>query len=120
MTESGDAGVALADAIYKDATRSPEERTEDLLSRMTLEEKVAQMLCIWQQKPKTLVDEQGRFDRSLLDVATEPLEFFCAPNWKGPRPARNTLVDVTVLGDQRRYRVLTGRIERWAWEREAS
>ncbi len=29
---------------------------------MTLEEKVAQMLCIWQQKPQTLVDEKGEFD----------------------------------------------------------
>jgi beta-glucosidase len=33
-----------------------------LLSRMTLKEKVAQMLCIWQQKSKTMVDDKGRFD----------------------------------------------------------
>ena len=49
-------------APYKDATRPAAERVADLLSRMTLEEKVAQMLCIWQQKPATLTDEQGRFD----------------------------------------------------------
>jgi beta-glucosidase len=61
MNES-DSRAALADAIYKDAARSPGERTEDLLSRMTLEEKVAQMLCIWQQKPSTLVDDRGNFD----------------------------------------------------------
>ncbi len=47
---------------YQDRSRSADERTEDLLARMTLEEKVAQMLCIWQQKPATLVDEHGRFD----------------------------------------------------------
>jgi beta-glucosidase len=47
---------------YQDRSRSEDERTEDLLARMTLEEKVAQMLCIWQQKPATLVDEHGRFD----------------------------------------------------------
>ncbi|RPI20209.1 MAG: beta-glucosidase, partial [Acidobacteria bacterium] len=29
---------------------------------MTLEEKVAQMLCVWQQKPTKLVDEVGNFD----------------------------------------------------------
>ncbi|MGA7291565.1 MAG: glycoside hydrolase family 3 N-terminal domain-containing protein [Terriglobales bacterium] len=29
---------------------------------MTLEEKAGQMLCIWQQKPKTLVDADGNFD----------------------------------------------------------
>jgi beta-glucosidase len=61
MNES-DNRAALADAIYKDAARSPEARTEDLISRMTLEEKVAQMLGIWQLKPSTLVDERGNFD----------------------------------------------------------
>jgi beta-glucosidase len=29
---------------------------------MTLEEKAAQMLCIWQKKPQTLVDADGNFD----------------------------------------------------------
>src|SRR5215813_12887333 len=54
--------ATAAEALYKDAARSPEERTDDLLERMTLEEKVAQMLGIWQQKPTTLVDERGNFD----------------------------------------------------------
>lgn len=31
--------------LYQDATRSPEERTKDLLSRMSVEEKVGQLLC---------------------------------------------------------------------------
>jgi beta-glucosidase len=29
---------------------------------MTLEEKAAQMMCVWQRKSKTLLDEQGHFD----------------------------------------------------------
>lgn len=29
---------------------------------MTLEEKAAQMVCIWREKPQTLVDENGNFD----------------------------------------------------------
>ena len=41
---------------------SPERRTRDLLSRMTLREKAAQMICIWRQKRATLVDESGKFD----------------------------------------------------------
>jgi beta-glucosidase len=41
---------------------SAERRTRDLLSRMTLKEKTAQMLCIWQQKTGSLVDEKGNFD----------------------------------------------------------
>jgi len=29
---------------------------------MTLKEKAAQMLCVWQQKSSTLLDEKGNFD----------------------------------------------------------
>ncbi len=47
---------------YMNPTLSAERRTRDLLSRMTLKEKAAQMLCIWEQKSKTLVDDQGNFD----------------------------------------------------------
>jgi len=47
---------------YQTADLSPERRVEDLLSRMTLEEKAAQMMCVWQQKAETLVDDRGAFD----------------------------------------------------------
>lgn len=38
------------------------QRVRDLLNRMTLEEKAAQMQCVWLDKAKTLVDEKGSFD----------------------------------------------------------
>ena len=47
---------------YRNPALSPEKRVKDLLSRMKLEEKAAQMLCIWQKKPQTLVDNDGNFD----------------------------------------------------------
>ncbi len=47
---------------YRNPKLSVARRVKDLLSRMTLKEKVAQMLCIWQQKSSTMVDEKGRFD----------------------------------------------------------
>jgi beta-glucosidase len=47
---------------YKNPELPAEERTRDLLSRMTLEEKAAQMVGVWNQKADTLVDENGNFD----------------------------------------------------------
>jgi len=47
---------------YRNAALPPGRRVKDLLRRMTLEEKAAQMMCVWQQKAETLVDERGNFD----------------------------------------------------------
>ncbi len=51
---------------YKNPKLSIDERVSDLLSRMTLEEKVAQMICIWGQKKTTILDDQGALDLSKL------------------------------------------------------
>src|SRR5688572_315398 len=47
---------------YRNRDLPAEQRVADLLARMTLDEKAAQMLCVWQQKAATLVDADGRFD----------------------------------------------------------
>ena len=47
---------------YKNPSLSPERRVRDLLARMTLEEKAAQMMCVWQEKSAKLVDARGDFD----------------------------------------------------------
>jgi beta-glucosidase len=47
---------------YQTADLPADRRVEDLLARMTLEEKAAQMMCVWQQKADTLVDANGDFD----------------------------------------------------------
>jgi beta-glucosidase len=46
---------------YRNAALPVERRVEDLLARMTLEEKVAQMLCIWSGK-RQITDGQGHFN----------------------------------------------------------
>jgi hypothetical protein len=47
---------------YKNAALPIKDRVADLLNRMTVEEKVAQMLCIWGQKKTMLCDEKGNPD----------------------------------------------------------
>jgi len=47
---------------YKDPGAPIERRVKDLLSRMSLEEKAAQMVCVWNEKATTLVDKAGAFD----------------------------------------------------------
>jgi beta-glucosidase len=47
---------------YRNATLPAAKRVRDLLSRMTLEEKAAQMMCVWQKKAETLLDADGNFD----------------------------------------------------------
>jgi beta-glucosidase len=52
----------IEDADFKNPALPVERRLKDLLSRMTLEEKAAQMVCVWQKKSETLVDSEGAFD----------------------------------------------------------
>jgi beta-glucosidase len=56
-------------SAYRNPKLAPERRTKDLLARMTLEEKAAQMICVWQQKAETLVDADGRFDQAKARAA---------------------------------------------------
>lgn len=51
---------------YKNPILPIEQRVADLIKRMTLEEKVAQMLCIWGDKKKVIMDEEGNLDFSKL------------------------------------------------------
>jgi len=69
-TASGKSGNKKAKTLpYKDPGLSSAKRVKDLLSRMTLEEKAAQMLCIWMQKAQTLVDADGKFDLQKAQTA---------------------------------------------------
>jgi beta-glucosidase len=47
---------------YKKPAAAAASRVKDLLSRMTLEEKAAQMMCLWQEKNTKLLDAAGNFD----------------------------------------------------------
>jgi beta-glucosidase len=53
--------------LYKDPKQPVEARVEDLLARMTLEEKVAQMLSIWENKADVF-DARMEFDPAKMAV----------------------------------------------------
>ena len=55
------AAAQTAKPVYQDPKASVEARVEDLLSRMTLEEKVAQMMSIWDAKTEVF-DAKLEFD----------------------------------------------------------
>ena len=55
--------------VYKNPRLSAEQRVKDLLARMTLEEKAAQMMCVWQKKADLLVDVSGDFDPAKARVS---------------------------------------------------
>nr|NUR37574.1 beta-glucosidase [Sphingomonas sp.] len=61
-------GAQTAAPIYKDPRQPVERRVEDLLSRMTLDEKVAQLETIWEQKSKVQTPD-GHFDAAKASAA---------------------------------------------------
>ncbi len=51
---------------YRNAGQTVDDRVADLLGRMTLEEKVAQMLCVWGQKKAMFLDDEGNLSSENL------------------------------------------------------
>ncbi len=70
----------MADADYWNAELPVEQRVADLLARMTLEEKVAQMITIWNDKPE-IQDEANFFDPARASARyPDGLGFFARPS----------------------------------------
>ena len=47
---------SASEPLYRKRDLPVAKRVRDLMSRMTLEEKAAQMMCVWQEKAAKLVD----------------------------------------------------------------
>ncbi len=60
--EQNNRNDSLKNIPYKNPDLLIEKRVADLLPRMTLDEKAAQMVCVWQDKSETMLDEKGNFD----------------------------------------------------------
>lgn len=53
---------------YKDSIQPINKRVNDLISRMSLKEKIWQMLCVWNQKKDLAYDSEGELDFSKMEV----------------------------------------------------
>ncbi len=61
--------LAVKAAPYRNPALPAARRAKDLLARMTLQEKAAQMMCVWREKSETLVDAGGNFDPAKAKAA---------------------------------------------------
>jgi beta-glucosidase len=68
---------------YKNSSLPSVQRVKDLLKRMSLDEKAAQMVCVWREKADKLVDAEGNFDHAKAKAA---FANGCAPGQVG-RPS---------------------------------
>jgi beta-glucosidase len=95
--------------LYKDPAQPVDLRVADLLSRMTLEEKVAQMLGIWKQKER-ITDELGAF---LPDKAKEVI-----PHGIGEiaRPTELRDKPTKILQGPRENAVFLNAVQKWLVE----
>nr|WP_251566867.1 glycoside hydrolase family 3 N-terminal domain-containing protein [Erythrobacter sp. 3-20A1M] len=76
------AAKPMPDAPYWNASLPVEQRVEDLLQRMTLEEKVAQMLSIWLEKAEIQNDDYSFNAEKASARYPDGLGFFTRPSDK--------------------------------------
>lgn len=104
---------AVAKPLYKDASAPVESRVDDLLSRMTLDEKIAQITAVWTDKVK-IFDSKLQLDPSKLGQVF--------PNGIGqftrPSDAKGAFSPREVPGrDPRQTVALVNALQRWATTR---
>lgn len=102
--------TAASKAIYKDASAPIEARVDDLLARMTLDEKIAQITTVWDGKV-AIYD-----DRLQLDIAKLRGKF---PNGLGhfarPSDAKGAVSPRVAKGrDSRQTVALVNALQKWA------
>jgi beta-glucosidase len=92
MAAVANGGKPPASAVYKQAGAPIAARVDDLLKRMTLEEKIAQMQCLWQKKA-ALQNADTSFSAAKASAAY--------PDGMGmfARPSDRQLGEVSAAGD---------------------
>ena len=50
---------------------------------------------------------------TLFGAVSRAMKWFADPYWRGPRPGPNTVFEVTLVGDERTWRVTARRVLEW-------
>ena len=101
-------GRPPVDAPYRNASLPVEVRVQDLLRRMTPEEKVAQLQCLWTQK-KLVRDAQGRFSAAGADTVLQ--------HGMGQIGRVNEGIEMTVSRDARETALFANELQRYMIEK---
>ncbi len=103
------AAAPTAAPVYKNASASIEARVEDLIARMTLEEKIIEISAVWDDKIK-IFDAKGEFDPvKMASVYPYGIGQFARPSdAKGPGsprevPGRDVRATVRLVNAMQRY-----------------
>ncbi len=101
---------------YKNPALSIDQRADDLLARMTLEEKIAQITTVWNSKPK-IFDKDGNFDaKKAAELFPHGIGHFARPNdLEGPtspleKPFRDERQTVELINAIQKYEIENTRL----------
>jgi len=67
----------------------------------------------------TIRDSAGRpfvhvtESKTLFEAVQNSIEWFRDDYWHGPKPRRDTVYEVSLVGDDRRWKVRAASVERW-------
>jgi beta-glucosidase len=109
LVSAATAAPTAAAPVYKDAKASVEARVEDLLGRMTLEEKIAQITAVWDSKAE-IFDANMEFDAAkMAKKFPDNIGQFARPSdANGPAsprevPGRGVSRTIKLVNDLQRY-----------------
>jgi beta-glucosidase len=118
LTAAGALAKAKEKLPYKDASLTTEARVADLLGRMTLEEKVAQMLCVWQKKGD-IQDPDGKFNpKKASQVYPNGLGMVARPSDQQGLATTTGAGDSGAMGNRDAFNTAThiNAMQKWATE----
>lgn len=50
---------------------------------------------------------------TVFEAAANSIDWLAESYWRGPKPRRDTVYEVSLVGDERRWKVRAASVERW-------